>query len=105
MMLFAVHKLGEALAELIGCEVELAQKDKDGSGFIEAPKGWADGEKSQMERWKVRGTEEVNKVKADFVEIFRTEYQRQMRLVRALPQLDARTPWLSHALVVASALA
>lgn len=82
MMLFAVHKLGEALAELIGCEVEMAEKGKDGSGFVEAQKGWAEGGKAEMERWKERGTEEVNKVKADFVEIFRAEYQRQMRLVR-----------------------
>ncbi|GEM08827.1 UPF0061 family protein [Rhodotorula toruloides] len=88
MMLFAVHKLGEALAELIGCEVELAEKDKDGSGFVEAQKGWAEVGKSVMERWKERGTEEVNQVKADFVEIFRAEYQRQMRLRLGLTTAD-----------------
>ncbi|GAA5991094.1 hypothetical protein JCM10908_006535 [Rhodotorula pacifica] len=82
MVLFAMQKLGEAMSELIGAEVELAEKDASGSSFVEVPEGWAssgDGSE-EMKRWKEMGLKEVDKVKNDFVQIFRDEYERLMRL-------------------------
>ncbi|GAA5860929.1 hypothetical protein JCM3774_003191 [Rhodotorula dairenensis] len=82
MVLFAVQKLGEAMSELIGAEVELAEKDADGSSFVEVPEGWAGSEEGsdEMKRWREAGLQEVEKVKADFIQIFRDEYERLMRL-------------------------
>ncbi|GAA5889466.1 hypothetical protein JCM6882_007038 [Rhodosporidiobolus microsporus] len=81
MMLFAVHKLGDAIAELIGHEVELAEK-AEGSGFVEAADGWAEGaeEVGELKEWREKGLKEVEKVKGDFVKIFKAEYERLMRL-------------------------
>ncbi|GAA5864887.1 hypothetical protein JCM8547_009261 [Rhodosporidiobolus lusitaniae] len=89
MMLFAVHKLGAALAELIGYEVELAEKT-DGTGFVEAEDGWAEGaeEAGWLKSWADRGMEEVNTIKADFTQIFRAEYERLMRLRLGLATAD-----------------
>ncbi|GAA5999623.1 Fmp40p [Rhodotorula paludigena] len=83
MMVFAINKLGEALAELIGCELELAERDGGADkGLVEAPEGWAgEGEGSaEMKRWKEEGMEAVGEVKKDFVETFKREYERLMRL-------------------------
>ncbi|GAA6055855.1 hypothetical protein JCM3770_001522 [Rhodotorula araucariae] len=81
MMLFAVHKLGEATAELIGHEAELAERT-EGDGWVTAEDGWAgeDAESGDMKRWKERGMDEVKKVKESFVGIFRAEYERLMRI-------------------------
>ncbi|GAA5912555.1 hypothetical protein JCM8208_001990 [Rhodotorula glutinis] len=86
MMLFAVDKLGQATAELIGHEVELAEQQGEaegageGAGWVSAPDGWAgEGEGSEeMKRWRERGMAEVAKIKERFVGIFRTEYERLM---------------------------
>ncbi|GJN90035.1 hypothetical protein Rhopal_003032-T1 [Rhodotorula paludigena] len=83
MMVFAINKLGEALAELIGCELELAERDGGADeGLVEAPEGWAgEGEGSaEMKRWKEEGMEAVGEVKKEFVETFKREYERLMRL-------------------------
>lgn len=89
MMLFAVDKLGQAVAELIGHEVELAEQQGEGEGaeWVSAPDGWAgEGEGTEeMKRWKERGMAEVAKVKERFVGIFRAEYERLMRRVRPRP--------------------
>ncbi|BGP41236.1 hypothetical protein JCM10450v2_005276 [Rhodotorula kratochvilovae] len=80
MMLFAVHKLGEATAELIGHEVELAEQH-EGDGWVTAQDGWAEeADAAVMKRWKERGMDEVKKVKEAFVGVFRAEYDRLMRL-------------------------
>lgn len=88
MVIFAVSKLGEALSELIGAEVELAEREADGDGLAEVSEGWAgEGEGSDdMKRWRERGLQEVDKVKNDFVQIFRDEYERLMRLVSSFTQ-------------------
>ncbi|GAA6028772.1 hypothetical protein JCM8097_007387 [Rhodosporidiobolus ruineniae] len=79
MMLFAIAKLGDAIAELVGHEVEKAASAA-GDGFVEAADGWADVDKAQMEEWRDKGLEELEKVKADFVKEFKQEYERLMRL-------------------------
>ncbi|BGP17618.1 hypothetical protein JCM10213_001269 [Rhodosporidiobolus nylandii] len=81
MMLFAVHKLGDAIAELIGHEVEEAET-ADGTGFVEAQEGWAEGaeEAGWTKTWREKGMAEVEKVKGDFVAVFKEEYIRLMRL-------------------------
>ncbi|GAA6011775.1 hypothetical protein JCM10207_004240 [Rhodosporidiobolus poonsookiae] len=81
MMLFAIHKLGDALAELIGCELELAEK-ADGSGFVEVEEGWAEGaeEAGWTKTWREEGMKEVEKVKEEFITVFKGEYERLMRL-------------------------
>lgn len=84
MVLFAIQKLGEAMSELIGAEVELAEKDAEGTSFVEVPPGWAGDEdgSEEMKRWREAGLKEVDKVKNDFIQIFRDEYEGLMRLVR-----------------------
>ena len=84
MVLFAIQKLGEAMSELIGAEVELAEKDAEGISFIEVAQGWVGDEEGseEMKRWREAGLKEVDKVKNDFIQVFRDEYERLMRLVR-----------------------
>ncbi|GAA5825179.1 hypothetical protein JCM11251_006131 [Rhodosporidiobolus azoricus] len=89
MMLFAVHKLGDALAELIGHETELT-KQVEGDGFVKAVDGWAEGveDTEQWKEWREVGSKEIEKVKGDFVKIFKQEYERLMRLRMGLTTVD-----------------
>ncbi|KDE03092.1 hypothetical protein MVLG_06389 [Microbotryum lychnidis-dioicae p1A1 Lamole] len=77
MGLFAITKLGTALAELIGAESSLTTEGM--SGYVQAEKGWGEDE-SKMEGWRKLGNEKVEAVKTDFVTIFMAEYTRLMRL-------------------------
>ncbi|GAA5952039.1 hypothetical protein JCM21900_006230 [Sporobolomyces salmonicolor] len=81
MGVFAIQKLGDALAELIGCEVEMAETAED-AGFVEADEGWGEGAEQAgwLPGWRKRGLEEVDKIKEGFVEVFKAEYLRLMRL-------------------------
>ncbi|GAA5926797.1 Fmp40p [Sporobolomyces koalae] len=83
MGVYAIDKLGDALAPLIGKEVELAQEAKGNSGFVEAEHGWTGDEDSEdvnLEQWTKVGKQHVATVKDEFVEHFKTEYSRLMRL-------------------------
>lgn len=93
MVLFAIQKLGEAMSELIGAEVELAGKDAEGTSFVEVAQGWAGDEEGseEMKRWREAGLKEVDKVKNDFIQVFRDEYERLMRLVRFFYNPHKRT--------------
>jgi uncharacterized protein YdiU (UPF0061 family) len=74
MGVFAVTKLGDALAEVLGAEAE--------SG---APlrAGWSVGkDQAQMRKWREKGLELVGGVKQDFTQAFADEYRRLMRKVR-----------------------
>ncbi|GAA5920266.1 hypothetical protein JCM1841_003007 [Sporobolomyces salmonicolor] len=81
MGVFAIQKLGDALAELIGCEVEMAETAED-AGFVEADEGWGEGAEQAgwLPGWRKKGLEEVDKIKEGFVEVFKAEYLRLMRL-------------------------
>lgn len=85
MMMFAVGKLADSLAELIGCELDLA-KQQDGQGYVEVDEGWGETgvENGKMAGWRKAGLEKLEGVKDDFVTSFTDEYTRLMRLVRIL---------------------
>ncbi|GAA6059981.1 hypothetical protein JCM10212_001330 [Sporobolomyces blumeae] len=82
MGVFAIDKLGTALAPLIGHEVELASKT-DGTGYVEAREGWAGPEDDQevnIEEWTKLAQPLIDPVKESFVGHFKDEYSRLMRL-------------------------
>jgi len=82
MGVYAIDKLGDALAPLIGKEVELA-KTAEGSGYVEAQQGWTgdeDSEEVNLEQWSKVGKEQVAQIKEEFIEHFKKEYSRLMRL-------------------------
>ncbi|KAK4049153.1 hypothetical protein OIV83_004327 [Microbotryomycetes sp. JL201] len=81
MGVFAITKLGDALAELIGCELDLEETGAK-EGFVHADEGWGrDGiERNVMQDWRKAGLEQVEAVKSGFVETFTQEYTRLMRL-------------------------
>lgn len=82
MGVYAIEKLGTALAPLIGKEVELA-KMAEGTGYMEAEKGWTgtdDEEEVNLEEWTKIGKLQMVQVKEEFVEQFKQEYSRIMRL-------------------------
>lgn len=84
MGVFAVQKLGTALAELIGCEEDLENSDSSpASGYLEVEADWGEGGKMAgwMDGWRKVGMERVEEVKAEFQVVFRAEYTRLMRLV------------------------
>lgn len=85
MMMFAITKQAEALAELIGAELDLAQKH-DGTGYVEVAQGWGEAgvEAEQMAGWRKTGLESLQGVKDEFVTVFTDEYTRLMRLVSVL---------------------
>lgn len=91
MGMFAVTKLADALAELIGCELDIAKND-EGSGFVEVDEGWGEGgiEAGWMDGWRKAGVEKLEDVKTEFIETFTNEYTRLMRLVRL------RSPFSSY---------
>ncbi|GAA5895744.1 Fmp40p [Sporobolomyces salmoneus] len=82
MGVFAIDKLGAALAPLIGKEVELA-KTADGTGYVEASQGWTgdeDSEEVNIEEYSKVGKQQVEQIKEEFVGHFKKEYSRLMRL-------------------------
>lgn len=91
MGVFAVQKLGDALAELIGCEEDIAKAEEGSSriGYVQADEAWGEGGEATgcMEGWRAKGLEKVEEVKSEFVEVFTAEYTRLMRLVRLSPTL------------------
>lgn len=102
MGVYAIDKLGDALAPLIGKEVELANNTSGEQGFVEAGPGWtgdADSEEVNLEEWTRVGKARVDQVKAEFVDHFKLEYSRLMRLKLGLTtaapgDFDLFTAWL-----------
>jgi len=82
MGVYAIDKLGDALAPLIGKEVELA-KTAEGTGYVEAGQGWTgpdDEEEVNLEEWTKAGKSQMARIKEEFVDHFKVEYSRLMRL-------------------------
>lgn len=76
----AVHRLGTALAEIIGCELELAEK---ADSIVEAPRGWANDE-SKLEAWKDAGEKVVQEIASEFMGTYVQTYRSLMAKVRSL---------------------
>lgn len=74
----AVHRLGTALAELIGCELELAGT---GEKIAEAPRGWAD-DASKLDAWKETGDKVVQEIASEFMGTYIQTYRDLMAKVR-----------------------
>lgn len=74
----AIQRLGSALAELIGYELELA-----GSGRMvaSAQRGWAT-ETSKLEGWRSQGLKVVEEVATEFTGLYVQEYKTLMAKVR-----------------------
>lgn len=83
MGVFAVDKLGQSLAPLIGAEESVAKGESSAprSGYVEVQQGWGE-DHSKLAAFKEAGLLRVEEVKADFVVIFMAEYTRLMRSVR-----------------------
>lgn len=78
--MFAITKLGESLAALIGCELELAEGALQ--GYVAAPEGWREGaDEDKIKAWTAAGMDKLADVKADFVTTFLAEYTRLTRRV------------------------
>lgn len=73
----AVHRLGTALAEMIGCELEIAEK---GDNIAEAPRGWAKDE-SKLEAWKEAGEKVVQEIASEFMGTYIQTYRNLMAKV------------------------
>lgn len=84
MGVFAVDKLGQSLAPLIGAEESIAKAENSASrtGYVEVAQGWGE-DHSKLAGFKEAGLLRVEEVKGDFVSIFMAEYTRLMRLVRS----------------------
>ena len=78
MILFALNALLDALAPLIGAELESGKA---------ASAGWgADVTKEQLKSWSDKAHAEVkSQVEAAFSEVYKTEYAKAMRKVRIHP--------------------
>lgn len=90
MGVYAIDKLGDALAPLIGKEIEMSNT-AEGTGFVEAQQGWtgdADSEEVNLEEWTKEGKQHVARIKEEFVEHFKAEYSRLMRLKLGLTWAD-----------------
>lgn len=89
----AVQKFGNALAEIIGCELEMARNGDAGEGPAGAPKGWAE-DTSKLEAWHDEGLKVVEEIASEFMAVHIQEYKRLMSQV-GLPQ--ARIAEMQHA--------
>lgn len=102
MGVYAVQKLGIALAELIGCEEDLANlASTAATGYVEVDVDWAEGGDiaGWMDGWRKVGMERVEEVKLEFQKIFTDEYTSLMRLVRpSSSRLSARLVVLTSVL-------
>lgn len=72
MGVFAVEKLGEALAELIGAESQTS---------TELPEDWA-SDSEKLDEWRKDGLAIVEEFKTEFTRIFTEEFRRLLRKVR-----------------------
>lgn len=85
MGVFAIDKLGTALAELIGCEEELIKNEEASprTGYVSVGEGWGDvtDVAEKLPGWKAAGLLKIKEVKEEFVTIFMAEYGRLMGLV------------------------
>lgn len=91
MGVYAIDKLGDALAPLIGKEVELA-KTTEGTGYVEASQGWSgpdDEEEVNLEEWTKVGKSQMAQIKEEFVDHFKVEYSRLMRLKLGLTKEES----------------
>ncbi|KAI5480921.1 UPF0061 family protein [Pseudohyphozyma bogoriensis] len=81
MALFAITKLGNSLAELIGCEEELSEGANVG-GYAAGDDDWAEGagDAGWMMGWKETGEQKLAGVKKEFEKTFLDEYKRLMWL-------------------------
>lgn len=77
----AVYKFGSALAELIGCELELAEKGS--TGVAEASQGWAT-DPQKLESWQATGRKVVEEIASEFMAVHIAEYKRLMAKVRSI---------------------
>lgn len=86
MGMFAVAKLADALAEIIGCELEL-EANSQGAEYVEVAEGWGTKgvEAGKMGDWRKVGLKPLEQIKEDYVKTFTDEYTRLMRLVSELP--------------------
>ena len=86
MGLFAIAKLFEALDALIGFELEMAESAATAGAagsYSEAPSGWADDcDEPTMDKWRERAGVEFDKLKGEFMEVFKAQYTDNMRQVR-----------------------
>lgn len=105
MGMFAIAKLADALAEIIGCELEM-QASAEGTGYVEAAEGWGvEGVETQkMGEWRKAGLEALEQIKEEYITTFTEEYTRLMRLVRPLRALK-QAPYLTFSSLVAPRLA
>lgn len=76
----AVYKFGSSLAEIIGCELEMAESSPSNEGAAQrVSRGWAkDSEK--LEGWRETGLKVVEEIATEFTAIFMQEYRRLMGL-------------------------
>lgn len=77
----AVHRLGAALSEMIGHELELAG---NGDKIAEAQKGWADDE-SKLEAWRDAGDKVVEEIASEFMGTYIHDYRNLMAKVSIKP--------------------
>lgn len=81
----AIHRLGTALAEIIGCELELAA---NADTIVEAPRGWANDE-SKLEAWKEAGEKVVQEIASEFMGTYVQTYRNLMAKVSQQRELTA----------------
>lgn len=70
----AINKFGNALAEMIGCELEMAA---DSDGVAEIAKGWA-SDVDKHAAWRDTGMKVVEDIKTEFTGVFVSEYRKLM---------------------------
>ncbi|KAM0786493.1 hypothetical protein ACM66B_001951 [Microbotryomycetes sp. NB124-2] len=82
MGVFAITKLGDALAELIGCELDIEKSGQSSDEYVQVGEGWGkDGvERGVMQEWRKAGLDALEAVKSQFVDTFTQEYTRLTRL-------------------------
>ena len=72
----AIAKMGNALAEIIGCELELAEKSGEDK-VAEAATGWAE-DQNKHELWRDKAENVIKNITAEFAEVFAQEYRKLM---------------------------
>lgn len=82
----AIHRLGAALSEMIGHELELAGSNDT---IAEAQKGWADDE-SKLEAWHEVGKAVVQDIASEFMGTFITDYRSLMAKVSPYNAVQAK---------------
>lgn len=92
----AVHRLGSALSELIGYELEL---DQEGSSIVEAPKGWAEREEMH-EAWRAVGQQITKDIASEFMTTHIHEYRRLMGKVSHQGEIYSATDFAYRSLPV-----